>query len=55
MKFSDKIFTHFTVLRTSQLYKNNINTIIIICMFVAAVLGCIYFFVDEVSFFVDLC
>ena len=25
MKFSDKIFTRFTVLWTSQLYKNNIN------------------------------
>ena len=25
MKFSDKIFTRFTVLRTSQLYKNNIK------------------------------
>ena len=47
MKFLDKIFTRFTVLRTSQLYKNNIKCHdynLYVCG--KPYLGCIYFFVD---------
>ena len=50
-KFSDKIFTRFTVLRTSQLYKNNIKYYdynLDVCGKRKSK------FVDGVSFFVDL-